>query len=109
VRPAERKEILVGLLERAVDRVGDVHWERLGVAMGLLACVSIGFQVFHEFSSPRPSSLSWLFVLGFALIYSFWFLYGLRFRRLAIWLPNAVAVLLQLLLAAGVALKAHAG
>lgn len=53
--------------------------------------------------------LSWLFVLGFTLIYSFWFLYGLRFHRLAIWVPNAIAVVLQFLLAAGVALKAHAG
>jgi uncharacterized protein with PQ loop repeat len=99
----------VRLLERSVDRVGDVHWERIGVAMGLLACVSIGSQVLHELSSPRPSSLSWLFVLGFTLVYSFWFLYGLRFRRLAIWLPNAIAVVLQILLAAGVALKARAG
>lgn len=97
------------LIERSVDRIGDAHFERAGVAMGLLACASIGSQVVHELSSPRPSSLSWLFVLGFALIYSFWFLYGLRFRRLAIWLPNAIAVVLQILLAAAVALKARAG
>jgi len=99
----------VQVLERAVDRVGDAHRERFGVAMGFLSCASIGSQVFHELSSPRPSSLSWLFILGLGLTYAFWFLYGLRFRRLAIWLPNAIAIVLQLLLAAGVALKAHAG
>ena len=97
------------LLKRSVDQVGEAHFERVGVAMGLLACFSIGSQVLHELSSPRPSSLSWLFLLGFTLIYSFWFLYGLRFRRLAIWLPNAIAVVLQLMLVAGVALKASAG
>lgn len=97
------------LIERSVDRVGDVVWERLGVGMGLLACASIASQLLHELSSSRPSTLSWWFILGFVLVYSFWFLYGVRFRRLATWLPNAVASILQLALAAAVALKAHGG
>ncbi|HXK12459.1 MAG TPA: hypothetical protein VMT70_22665 [Vicinamibacteria bacterium] len=97
------------LLERTVDRVREAHWERVGVAMGLLACASIGSQVLHELASPRPSSLSWPFILGFAVVYSFWFLYGLRFRRLAIWLPNAAAAVLQAVLALAAALKARAG
>jgi hypothetical protein len=96
----------VGLLERSLDRVQDAHWERIGVAMGLLACASIGSQLVHELSSRVPSTLSWWFLLGFTLTYSFWFLYGLRFRRIAIWLPNAIAGLLQLALAAVAAAKA---
>lgn len=87
------------LLERSVDRVPDAHWERAGVAMGLLACASIASQLIHELSSRVPSTLSWPFVLGFALVYCFWFLYGLRFRRVAIWLSNGIAALLQLALA----------
>jgi uncharacterized protein with PQ loop repeat len=87
----------------------DAYWERVGLAMGLLACVSIASQLGHELSSRAPSSLSWPFLLGFALVYSFWLLYGLRFRRVAIWLSNGVAVILQLLLTAVAVLKGSAG
>lgn len=97
------------MIQRSVDRVGDVVWERFGVAMGLVACASISSQLLQELSSPRPSTLSWWFILGFAVVYSFWFLYGVRFRRLAIWLPNAIAAALQLALAASVVLKAQGG
>jgi hypothetical protein len=97
----------VSLLGRTVDRVHDAHWERVGVAMGLLACASIGSQLVHELCSPVPSTLSWSFILGFMVAYSFWFLYGLRFRRLAIWLPNAIAAVLQLALALVAAAKAR--
>lgn len=97
------------LLERSVDRVGDAQWERAGVVMGLLACASIASQLVHELSSPTPSSLSWPFLLGFAIVYAFWCLYGLRFRRPAIWLSNGIASLLQLLLTAAVVLKGTAG
>jgi hypothetical protein len=99
--------VRVRVIERSLDRVGDAVWERFGVAMGLVACASIGSQLAHELSSSRPSTLSWWFLGGFTLGYGFWFLYGLRFRRLAIWLPNGIAVLLQLTLAATVALKAR--
>ena len=97
------------LLERSVDRVGDAQWERAGVVMGLLACASIASQLFHELSSPTPSSLSWPFLLGFALVYAFWCLYGLRFRRPAIWLSNGIASVLQLLLTAAAVLKGGGG
>ncbi len=93
------------LLERSVDRVGPAQWERAGVAMGLLACASIASQLVHELSSPSPSSLSWPFLLGFALVYAFWCLYGLRFRRPAIWLSNGIASVLQVLLTAAAVLK----
>lgn len=93
------------LIERSLDRVGDAVWERVGVAMGLVACASIGSQLAHELSSHGPSTLSWWFLGGFTLGYGFWFLYGLRFRRLAIWLPNGIAVLLQVALAVTVSLK----
>lgn len=95
------------LVERSLDRIGDAIWERVGVTMGLVACASIGSQLAHELSSRAPSTLSWWFLGGFTLGYAFWFLYGLRFRRLAIWLPNGVAVALQAALAVIVATKAR--
>jgi uncharacterized protein with PQ loop repeat len=94
---------------RALERVEDVHWERVGLAMGLLACVSIASQLVHELSSRSPSSLSWPFLLGFTLVYAFWFLYGLRFRRVAIWLSNGVAMVLQSLLTAVAVFKGSTG
>jgi hypothetical protein len=95
----------MGLLERSVDRVREAHWERVGLAMGFLACASIASQLAHELASPAASSLSLPFLLGFAWVYAFWFLYGLRFRRVAIWLSNGVAVALQLALIAVAAAK----
>jgi MtN3 and saliva related transmembrane protein len=99
----------VKLLERSVDRLGATQWERAGVAMGLLACASIASQLVHELSSPTPSSLSWPFLLGFAVVYGFWCLYGLRFRRPAIWLSNGIASVLQVLLTAAAVLKGAGG
>ena len=96
-------------IARALESIKDAHWERVGLAMGLLACVSIASQLVHELSSRAPSSLSWPFLLGFALVYAFWLLYGLRFQRVAIWLSNGVAVVLQLLLTAVAILKSSGG
>jgi uncharacterized protein with PQ loop repeat len=87
-------------LGRTLDGVHEAHWERVGLAMGFLACASIAAQLAHELASRARSSLSLPFLLGFSVAYAFWFLYGLRFRRVAIWLSNGVAVVLQLLLAA---------
>jgi uncharacterized protein with PQ loop repeat len=96
-------------LGRLLESIGDAHWERVGLAMGLLACVSIASQLVHELSSRTPSSLSRPFLVGFALVYAFWLLYGLRFRRVAIWLSNGVAAGLQLLLTAVALLKGSGG
>jgi hypothetical protein len=43
--------------------------------------------------------------LGFLFVYLFWFLYGVRFGRRGIWLPNAVAAVLQILFAAAIVAK----
>jgi uncharacterized protein with PQ loop repeat len=96
-------------LGRILEKIADAHWERVGLAMGLLACASIASQLVHELSSRAPSSLSWPFLLGFAFVYAFWFLYGLRFRRVAIWLSNGVAVVLQFLLTVVAVLKSAGG
>ena len=82
--------------------LSDGTWDNLGVLVGVLACGTIGYQVWHEWRTPAPSSVSIWFVVGFLFVYLFWFLYGARFGRRGIWLPNAVAAVLQVLFAAAV-------
>ena len=85
--------------------LSDTTWDNLGVLVGVLACGTIGYQVWHEWRTPVPSSVSVWFVLGFLFVYAFWFLYGVRFGRRGIWLPNAVAAVLQVLFAATILMK----
>jgi uncharacterized protein with PQ loop repeat len=75
------------------------RWDNLGVSFGCLACAAIAHQVLQEWRTPPPSSVSMWFVGGFFFIYLFWFLYGVRFGRRGIWLPNAIATVLQALFA----------
>ena len=42
---------------------------------------------------------------GFLVNYLFWLLYGIRFRRFAVWFVNAVAAILQMCLLGVVLLK----
>jgi uncharacterized protein with PQ loop repeat len=81
-------------MARALHRVSERAWENLGLLFGGVAVATIGHQVIHEWRTPGPSSVSIWFVVGFLGIYLFWFLYGLRFRRRGIWLPNALAAIL---------------
>ena len=90
---------------RGLQAISDRAWDNLGVAFGIVACASIGHQVFHEWQAPPPSSISIWFVAGFLGVYLFWLLYGLRFQRRGIWLPNAVAAVLQVVFAAVVLAK----
>ena len=85
--------------------ISDRAWDNLGVLVGVLACGTIGYQVLHEWRTPVPSSVSIWFVAGFLLVYVFWFFYGVRFGRRGIWLPNAVAAVLQVMFAAAVLAK----
>lgn len=93
-------------MSNALHRVSDASWESLGILFGAVACATFGHQVLHEWRTPGPSSVSIWFVAGFLFIYLFWFLYGVRFRRRGIWLPNAMAAVLQVLFALVVLLKA---
>ena len=93
------------LMGSGLRAISDRAWDNLGVLVGVVACGSIGYQVLHEWRTSAPSSVSIWFVLGFLLVYLFWFLYGVRFGRRGIWLPNAVAAVLQVLFAAAVLVK----
>lgn len=68
--------------------------------MGFAASAFIGLQIRAELVNSGPSSLSVYYVVGFLTINLFWFLYGLKFRRIAIWLTNLAASGLQAILLA---------
>jgi uncharacterized protein with PQ loop repeat len=90
----------------SLDGISDKTWDNLGVAFGFIACSAIARQVVHEWRIPERSSVSLWFVVGFLLVYLFWFLYGLRFARRGIWLPNAIAAGLQIVFALIIVAKA---
>jgi len=88
-----------------LEKISDKAWEGAGTIIGLSACALIAIQLYHEWVSVTPSSLSWFHLIGFSFVYLFWFFYGLRFRHIGVWLPNAAATLLQLSLCVFVAIK----
>ena len=75
--------------------VSENTFEAVGVCFGLLGSVLIAVQIHAEWVNPSPSSLSLVFLFGFLSNYAFWLLYGVRFRRFAVWFVNVAAVLLQ--------------
>jgi hypothetical protein len=93
-------------MRMALAGISDRTWDNLGVLFGFIACTAIGRQIVHEWRIPEPSSVSLLFVVGFFLVYFFWFLYGLRFARRGIWLPNVIAAGLQIVFALIIVAKA---
>jgi len=92
-------------MQKMLDRISSKTWDSLGVAIGLFACLTISNQIFHEWSSTKPSTVSFGFIGGFFFVYLFWFFYGVRFARIGIWLPNAVASTLQIIFGVVVYLK----
>lgn len=70
-------------------------FETFGVIFGFCGCLVIAIQVYKEYRSKIPSSLSMGFLIGWIFIYLFWALYGLRFGTLALWLSNCIAVIIQ--------------
>jgi len=93
---------------RFLDKISDKAWEAAGAVFGLSACSLIAVQLYQEWSTDGPSSLSWPYLIGFTFVYLFWFLYGLRFKHIGVWLPNAFTTILQLLLCVCVAIKSIA-
>jgi hypothetical protein len=88
-----------------VRKLSDNAWDNLGLLLGVLACGTIGCQVWPEWCLPTPLSVSIWFVAGFLFVYLLRFAYGVRFSGRGIWPPNAVAAILQVLFAATVLKK----
>ncbi len=78
--------------------IPETVFETIGIFAGLSACFVVGIQVWKEYKSKMPSSLSLTFAYGWIFIYAFWGLYGLRFDTVALWLTNGIAFLLQIAL-----------
>jgi|SRR5690606_27716446 len=79
-----------------INGIPENIFESIGIAAGLSACLVIGIQVYKEYKFKGPSSLSNGFIFGWVFIYLFWCFYGIRFNTVALWLTNAIAVVLQL-------------
>ena len=76
--------------------IPEKYFEVAGVCIGFVGPVLILTQIRAELISATPSSLSPVYLGGFLALYCFWFLYGFRFRRLAVWLGNLIGVILQI-------------
>ncbi|MBT3294995.1 MAG: hypothetical protein HN919_21625 [Verrucomicrobia bacterium] len=81
-----------------LQRIPDNYFEIAGTGFGLLASVSIAAQVHAEFTTHVPSTVSSAYAFGFFFIFAYWTVYGLRFKRPALWLTNGIASLMQILL-----------
>ena len=78
--------------------IPEKYFEMAGVGIGFVGPTLIILQIRAELIRTTPSTLSLGYLTGFLVIFLFWFLYGVRFRRLAIWFGNALGVILQLIL-----------
>jgi hypothetical protein len=88
-----------------LNRIPEKYYEIAGTGFGLLASVSIATQIYAEYSTDTPSTVSPLYLSGFLVIFMFWTIYGLRFKRAALWLTNGIAVVMQALLLLVILLK----
>jgi len=84
----------------SLSKIPESTFEAIGVCVGFVGPVLITLQLHAEWVNKAPSSLSPGYLTGFLMVYLFWFLYGLRFRRIALWLGNLMGVVLQALLIA---------
>ena len=81
-----------------LNGISTEFFETAGIVVGIGANVIIGIQVYKEYQSPQPSSLSLGYVIGWLFVFLFWFLYGIRFDAMAITISNALAATIQALL-----------
>jgi len=77
-----------------LQSIPEKAFEVAGSVVGFSGSVFIALQIRAELASTA-TSISPVFILGFLLNYTFWILYGIRFRRVAVWLVNAVAAVFQ--------------
>lgn len=88
-----------------LKNVPEKYFEIAGTAIGFSGSAVIASQVYAECTTDRASTVSTIYALGFLAIFAFWTLYGLRFRRAALWLTNGFALLVQAVLVGVILLK----
>ena len=89
----------------SLSNISENAFEATGICVGFVGPALIALQLHAEWINKAPSSLSPGYLAGFLMIYLFWFLYGLRFRRYAVWIGNLIGVILQICLLLVVLLK----
>lgn len=85
----------------------DKAFEITGTLIGFSVSGFLAAQIYSEWASNQPTSLSAVYVGGFLLMFLFWTVYGIRYKRLAISLTNSVAAVLQTILLFIVLYKNH--
>ena len=85
-------------LQRGFYQTKDKYWDFAGVLFGGIGCLALLGQLFNELQRQGPTQLSHTFLFGYTLVFAFWFLYGLRFRRMAIIVTNFFCLILQLMI-----------
>ncbi|MDA3923119.1 MAG: hypothetical protein PF904_00275 [Kiritimatiellae bacterium] len=78
--------------------IPEKYFEWAGIGIGFVGPVIITLQIRAELASTTPSTLSFGYLSGYLVIFFFWFLYGLRFGRIAVWFGNALGIILQTIL-----------
>lgn len=81
-----------------LNSISPAVFEAIGTLAGLAACTVLLIQIIKEYKNPEKSSMSMAFIVGWIFIYLFWELYGIRFNAIAMYITNAIAIVLQVTL-----------
>jgi hypothetical protein len=77
-----------------LQKIPERIFEIAGSVDGFSGSFFIALQIRVELASAA-TSMSPAFISGFLLNYIFWIFYGIRFRRVAVWLVNVAAAAFQ--------------
>ncbi|AOT06808.1 hypothetical protein [Pseudoalteromonas luteoviolacea] len=75
------------------------YWDMAGVLFGGIGAFALLGQLLSELNRDGESTLSMSFLFGYVVVFLFWLLYGLRFKRPAIIWTNAICLGLQSIIA----------
>ena len=81
-----------------LDGINESVFEAMGTIFGLFACSTLLIQLIKEIRTKTHSSISSFYLIGWVLIFLFWALYGIRFRAIALYVTNGIALAIQILL-----------
>ena len=88
-----------------LSKLPERSFEIMGTIVGIVASLSVATQVHAELTTRDPTTLSASYTLGFLFVFVFWTMYGLRFKRAALWITNGLAAIMQAILLIVIRLK----
>ncbi|KZN40803.1 MULTISPECIES: hypothetical protein [Pseudoalteromonas] len=71
------------------------YWDFAGILFGGIGAFALLGQLLNEINRHGESTLSMTFLFGYVVVFMFWLLYGVRFKRPAIVLTNLACLALQ--------------